>query len=336
MQKERKDGNPLNLPARCHFKHNAFWYIHAQTGKWENLGADVNKARLKAEHYNRDSATDQTMSWHIDAYLLHFEKLVELQQKAPRTLLDYQNYAKQLKAAFGDLLPEQIQAKQIQAYLTSNQQLGRGVRANREKALLSAVFSWLIANNKGNVSANPCRDIARNQESPQRRYISNEQFQSVRQQAIPAIQLAMDLAYYTLQNPADIIKLRRTAIQTDNDCVYLKFAHPKSGKPLSIALNQQLQDQLKAALGLSDLSSITDSAVILMSRLGKPYTTSGIAAMLHRYQQVAQVNSFGLQDIKIKGALDLIAAGTSIEIVHDLLGHSTMASTQRFLNLPQS
>ena len=265
MQKERKDGNPLNLPARCHFKHNAFWYIHAQTGKWENLGADVNKARLKAEHYNRDSATDQAMSWHIDAYLLHFEKLVELQQKAPRTLLDYQNYAKQLKAAFGDLLPEQIQAKQIQAYLTSNQQLGRGVRANREKALLSAVFSWLIANNKGNVSANPCRDIARNQESPQRRYISNEQFQSVRQQAIPAIQLAMDLAYYTLQNPADIIKLRRTAIQTDNDSVYLKFAHPKSGKPLSIVILDiyfSLQF-FKSFTGRALIKSVTTLAIIL-------------------------------------------------------------------------
>ncbi len=325
MQRERKNGNPLNLPARCHFKHGAYWYVHALSGKWENLGGDIDKARHKAEHYNHGPSL--TMDWYIDAFLLQFEQQVKLEHKAPRTLTDYEHYAVTLKNHFGTAAPADIGREQVVEFLNQNQQQGRGVRANREKALLSSIYSWLIS--QGQASVNPCIHIPSNSEKPRQRYVTHEEYHAVFQAATPAIQLALELAYVTLQNPASIVNLRRKAIEFRADCGFLHLNCSKDGSPVQIALHGYLLQHLRP---LSTCTNPTDD-FILVSRLGKPYSTSGIAAMLHRYQQRAQVAPFGLQDIKVKGALDLANSGTPLLSIANLLGHRSISMTQHYLNL---
>ncbi|PRC91934.1 tyrosine-type recombinase/integrase [Solimicrobium silvestre] len=326
MQRERKDGNPLNLPARCHYKHNAFWYIHALTGKWENLGTDIHHARHLAVHYNNDTPANHTMAWIIDDYLLHFEQLVKLKQKAARTLSDYQHYALPLKAHFGALNPEMIDAEQVKNYLDINQQLGRGVRANREKTLLGSVFAWLISTGGGNITVNPCTKIGGNKETPRVRYVSDLDYLAIYQLATPQVQLAMQLAYKTLQNPAEVLRIQRDAIQTDQGVHFIHLIHSKTNKALKIEIDKQLQQAIDNVL-----PATSTQHYLLASRLGTPYTPTGIAAMLHRYQKNGGIASFGLQDLKVKGALDLAQSGIAIETICDLLGHKSLAVTENFL-----
>ena len=333
MQRTRKDGNPLNLPARCHFKHNAYWYIHAHSGRWENLGSDINKARIKSTHYNHDLLTELTMSWFIDEYILHFEQLVVLKQKAPRTLSDYQQYARMLTTHFGHLKPDMISSADISHYLLLQQQQGRGVRANREKALLASIFNWLIKSGQGNVQTNPCARISRNQETPRVRIITDHEYQTIYQLATPHVQLAMELSYCTLQAPFSVLTLRRNALCLNNNELLLQLTQTKTSAKLSIALNEQVQQLIQQVTAKPISALPEDDGYLLVSRLGKPYSCSGIAAMLHRYQKSSKIAPFGLQDVKVKGANDLMQSGVPIEVISERLGHKHLTITRQFFNL---
>jgi site-specific recombinase XerD len=53
--------------------------------------------------------------------------------------------------------------------------------------------------------------------------------------------------------------------------------------------------------------------------------------MLNRYQKIGGIESFGLQDLKAKGATDMYKAGVPIEIICELLGHSSVTTTEIYI-----
>ncbi len=322
MQRQRKDGNPLRLPARCHYKHGAFWYVHS-VGRWESLGSDIAKACEKAGHYNKHVQANGTVAWCIDAYLLHLEQLVKLGKKAARTLSDYQKYALSLKDYFGKMRLDEVQAHHVKTYLDINDKLGRGVSANREKALLSGAFSWIIGSQQGVIVLNPCAKAGRNKEMARARYVSDEEYHAVQSLATPNVQLAMELMYRTLQSPSDVLRYRRDAIRMCDGKRIFRFRQDKTKRTLDIEIDAHFQVMIEHGAGAGDY--------LLVSRLSKPYTPNGMASMLHRYQKIAGIASFGLQDLKAKGATDMYQSGVALDIICELLGHKSVSTTEVYV-----
>jgi integrase len=84
---------------------------------------------------------------------------------------------------------------------------GHPVQANREKSLLSAVFTKAIE--WGAAAQNPCKQVPRLHEQKRERYIAETEFQSVRALALPMMQTAMDLALLTGLRQGDLLPLEK-------------------------------------------------------------------------------------------------------------------------------
>jgi hypothetical protein len=101
-----------------------------------------------------------------------------------RTYEDYKDNVKPLKAFFGRMTPTQVEGSHAAGYLDLGAEAGRPVRANREKACLSACFSWLMRQAGPNVKFNPCKGISRHPESKRDRYVEHAEYEAVYKRAV--------------------------------------------------------------------------------------------------------------------------------------------------------
>jgi integrase len=68
-------------------------------------------------------------------------------------------------------------------------------------------------------------------------------------------------------------------------------------------------------------------------RDGKRFTVDGIGAMFRRYcsPDKANVQDFGLRDLRAKGATDMVRRGIDIRRVQHLLGHAGVRTTEIYI-----
>ena len=155
---------------------------------------------------------------------------------------------------------------------------GAPIRANREKALLSHVFSYAIR--WGVVSDNPCRLVKRNPEKPRRRYVTDTEFGAVHGIASPTIRCAMMLAVITGLRHGDLLALRLQNITEDG----LLVETGKTGKRLLFEWTDDLRTAVDDA---RSLPRNVLSMYLLPNRSGQRYTSSGFRANWHRVMKKA-------------------------------------------------
>jgi integrase len=342
MGRRRKD-NPFGLDPKKHarltFKHGAFYYVHKDARGWEHLGTDIAKAKNKAEHYNDADGLYGTMAYYLDGFVAHCENRTKIDRKkgglARRTYEDYKRDAEALKAFFGKMTPSSIESKHVGQYLDLGVELERAVRANREKACLSACFTWLIRTGEGHVKLNPCIGVRRNKETPRERYVEHDEYNPVRKIAVRQVRGLMDLIYRTLQRPEDIITWEPTNIvhKREPDGTIRRVIRNDQGKTgtiVDIAITPEI-DAILLDLRV-DTSVPTGPGMTLIHKMnGKPYTYDGLCSMLRRYIKKAKVKSFGFYDLKAKGATDMWLAGEPLEKIQVLCGHDSVTTTEIYV-----
>lgn len=341
MGRKRKN-NPFGLDPKKHarltFKHGAFYYIHRDDRGWENLGTDIAIAKQKAEHYNDAGGKFGTMEYWLKEFLIHCEKRIGLPKKergiSQRTYDDYVDAVEYLKPFFGEMLPSQVEPHHVGKYLMIGATAGRAVRANREKSCLSAAFTWMILQPDSGVKVNPCFGVKRNPETPRERYVEHDEFDAVYKRAVRQVRGFMDLIYRTLQRPEDIIGWTPANIVQKREAdgtirKVIRNDQGKTGKVVDILITPEIDKILK------DLR--VDGAIpgpgmtLIHTGKGKPYTYSGLCAMLQRYRKAAKVANFGFYDLKGKGATDMWLAGVPLEQVQVLCGHDSITTTEVYV-----
>lgn len=65
----------------------------------------------------------------------------------------------------------------------------------------------------------------------------------------------------------------------------------------------------------------------------KPYTQSGVSSFFAKVCEGAQISDFHFHDLRHDFATTLVRADVSLNVLQKLLGHSTMAMTQRYAHL---
>lgn len=350
MGRKRKDGDPFGLAGtRLAYSKGRFYYIHRDTGRWENAGTDVSAAKAIADRYNNPGEAFGTMRYWFGQFLADCKLRVKAGDLSQRTLDDYTGYFADegpLVAFFGSAFPEQILPSDVQRYLDENARLDppRPVPANRERAAMSSCISWLIRQGKvPGLIVNPCMrasGVQRNPESKRERYVTHEQYRAVYAKGNRAVRLAMELVYRTLQRPeVDVLAWTPANVRTKDGGKVLHFRQSKTGRLIDIALVGQLGDLVREAIG--DVPQLRQP---ILHRLdGDPYTYDGLSAMLkqaigkvreeHKLHSgpLADMPSFGLRDLKGKGATDMWLAGVPIERIQLLCGHADKTTTERYI-----
>lgn len=135
---------------------------HPIGGKPINLGTDKAKALQRVLDLNGEANDHGTVAelWRL------YQDTPDWKALAPGTRDDYSTCAKPLLATFGKMSPAAIKPSHIRRYLTVERK-DAPVRANREAALLSNLFNLAI--DRGELEANPCRQVRRNKERPRKR-----------------------------------------------------------------------------------------------------------------------------------------------------------------------
>jgi len=342
MGRKRKD-NPLGLPDRCYVKHGAFYYV-TRDNKWVRLGTDL-KAAI-AESLRRNGGVNYgTMEWWYGEFLAHCKTRVGKSKAqrgiSQRTHDDYTGAKVHLDAFFGDMTPVRIGPSTVGEFLQIEADAGRPVRANREKAALSACFTWLMLQSESGVTTNPCIGVRRNPESPRDRYVEDAEYQAVWGKASKSVRLMMGLVYRTLQRPEDVMNWSQANIATRDGQRVIQNRQGKTQHLVEIACSQEVEDLL-ATVGAEKGAKVVALKQPFVHRLdGFAYTYDGLCTNLQHAQEVVnkarkkakqpKFPPFGFQDLKAKGATDMYQAGVPLESIRELCGHDSVTTTEIYV-----
>ena len=348
MGRRRKDGDPLGLAGtRLALKRGKFWYRERGTDRHLDFGTDLVEAKRKAARYNDPGSDYGTVAYWFRMFLDACELRVKAKTLAKRTLHDYKTSAKEggpLHIFFGDMLPEHIEPNHVQAYLDKGAEAGRPIPANRDRACLSAMLSWLLRQpDSGSVlRVNPCMrrsGVKRNKETQRERYVTDDEYREVLAVASKRERLLMELTYRTLQRPeSDIILWTTAVVVTTSAGRVLEFVQNKTKKRHRIAFS----DELELLLPASNVRPLKPAAEPIIRRLdGEAITYGTMLKRLHasiavanerrKARGIAPMASFGFRDLKGKGATDMWRAGVPLKEIQQLCGHANQTTTEKYV-----
>jgi integrase len=326
----RKDPSQ-RLPKRVYLRSGSFYYVH-HDGRWERLGPDLAHARKAAEAYNADSPMYGTMAYWLDQWIKYLKTRVATASLAQRSLNDYEKNLVPLKLYFGHMSPRAIETPHVKGYLDIGLEQERGVRANREKAALSACMSWMVEHKHAGLTSNICLLVARNPERPRDRYIGDDEYNDVFDRGDAAVRAWMECMYRTLQRPSDILTWTKSNIIEEGGRRMLSFRQAKTQARLKIIITPRLQvalDQMAAARAAQKRK--VSSVYLICTRYGQPYTEEGLSSMMRRHIKAAGIEDFAPYDCKAKGATDMYQAGVPIEEISALCAHESVTTTERYI-----
>ncbi len=308
MGRKRRDRK--DLPERVYFKHGAYYFV-SKDGKWHSLGKDYTRALTKYGEIN-SSWTGFSMTSIMDRYMAKVAPT-----KAPRTLKNYQREIRPLRTGFGHMLPDDIEPTDIYAYLDTR----APIAGNREKALLSTIFSYAIR--WGLASKNPCKLVKRNPERPRDRHVEDWEYRAVYALAPPMIQIAMDLARATGLRQGDVLRLKLTDAKEDG----LHAHTSKTSKRLIFTLTPELEAVLDRSRAIQIKGVHPLHPAIIRNRSGRAYTGNGFRAVWQDLMVAAMTaevikERFTFHDLRAKAA-------DGAENASELLGHDDPKTTNR-------
>ncbi len=299
---------------RVYQKHGAYYYVTLPDRKWIRLGKEDHEvyqalAKIKALDAGKGAMLE---------YFTRYEEEI-IPEKAPRTQKDNLSEIKNLKRAFGKMHPESIKPKHIYAYMDARGTTSK-TRANREKSLLSSVFSHMIR--WGIVERNPCKEVKSFTEKPRDRYVEDWEYQAVLNIASPVRRAAMEIAAITGMRQGDILKLKYTDLTETG----IPLTQNKTGKKQIFEWTPSLREAIKSA---RQQKRHADSVInIIANERGQAYTSNGFKSNWQRLmnkalETTALKKRFTFHDLRAKAGSD------AEENAQKLLGHASAATTKK-------
>ena len=302
------------LPPRVYQKHGAFFYVTNPDRKWIRLGQNESEMYQALAKLKSTDVRQGLMSEFFERY----EKEI-IPTKAPRTQIDNLSEIKNLKQAFGKMRPEHIKPKHVYAYMDARGAKAK-TRANREKSLLSSIFSYLIR--WGVVEDNPCKNVKGFQEKARNRYVEDWEYEAVLSLASPVLRAAMEIAATTGMRQGDILKLKYTDL-TENG---VPVTQNKTGKKQIFEWTPALKDAIQSA---KQHPRHADSLIyIIANERGQQYTSEGFKCnwqrLMNKALETGVINErFTFHDLRAKAGSD------AEDNAQKLLGHASATTTKR-------
>lgn len=204
MGRPRLNNKDNRLPPRVYKNKYSYVWKPQETGSSITLAPVVGTsmsalwAKYEAEKAKRAHVMTVTKLWNL---FLESPVFTEL---APRTQKDYRQHQRALLTVFGNMLANSVKIEQVRIFM-DKRGLESKTQANHELASLSRVYGWGFE--RGYVSGNPCKGVRKFASKPRTIYITDEQYAAIFAEAIPALQVAMEISYLCAARQGDVLEM---------------------------------------------------------------------------------------------------------------------------------
>jgi len=253
---------------------------HPVGGKPIALGTDKRAAIQKVLDLNGASSDIGTVQELWRAY----QEMPQWKRLGERTKADYEAYSVKLLEVMGKVSARLVRPADVARYLRV-ERADAPVRANREVALLSNLMN--VAVERGDIDANPCKQVKRNQERPRTeapepaelsRFIAWLQDQGGQRRVIA---LMAEFAALAGSRRIEFIHLTLPQIDNDGEVIRLMRAKQHGGtkRVENVLISQAMEDLVRR---LRALPRPEGCLHVFVTRDGNPYTDSGFSSTWQR------------------------------------------------------
>ncbi len=309
-----------HLPERVYFKCGSYYFVDRKN-KWTKIGKTLSEAMTQWVSIIEPTQDILTMRQLFDRYMFEIAP-----KKSPESYRINKSEIQNLYAAFGHMSPNSIDPVHVYQFLDARGK-NAPVSANREKALLSHIFS--MAMRWGIVKVNPCRGVKRLTEKKRDRYVTDDEYNSLYSIVPSHIQNLMKFAHLTGLRQADILKLKLHDLHDDG--IYIQINKTKN--KLLIEWSPKLRAVVSCARKIAEE---LHSEFLFPNQKGKAYTSSGFQSvwqklMLKAVEKGIIQEKFRFHDLRRKTATDLERTGGR-ENARQLLGHADQKTTGIYIS----
>jgi integrase len=206
---------------------------------------------------------------------------------------------------------------------------GKPYRANRTVALLSKMFSLAI---KWKMRAdNPAKGIERNAEQPRERYLSDSEIEALKRALVAhADRQAADVIWLLVLTGArkgEVLSMK----WADLDLVVGSWTKPASTTKQKRTHRVPLSPNALELLAAIKRDAEPDAEYVFPGRKGGHRTD-----LKHSWETIRDAAGIGdvrLHDLRHNFASMLASSGLTLPVIGGLLGHSNVATTQRYAHL---
>lgn len=296
------------------------------------LGTDLDDAKIEWARLDRKV---MPKPMHLMARLFdeYEDKIMPSLKKGTRD--DYTKGMRQLRKAFESAPVEAITTQVLAQYRDTRT---AKVRANRELALLSTIFThareWGLTDR-----ANPCLGLRRNKEIPRDFYAGDLVWDAVYEVAPQELKDAMDLAYLTGQRPGDVIKTSTLDLNNGflnvvqgktEKRLRIRLRDGESASGLSLFIDGLLERKnlagIKNSILITNQSGLRMSYPMLRNRWDEAREKAAMKATASGDDELATtIRKFQFRDIRPKAASEIEDIGHASR----LLGHSKEEMTKK-------
>lgn len=249
------------LPPKVHIKSGRYYFVHRN--KWHALTTvEAGEAVMRRALAEIQSPSPRTVAQLVEAWLSSEHGL------ADKTMQSYQSGLSRIVAVFGRIPVQALGSGDLAQYLARR----GGVKANRELAALSSVYSWAMR--QGYASHNPCHGVRRNPEKPRQRYVTNRELADALKSAPEEARELLLAAYLTGLRQGDLRKLTRDMVGRDG----ITLVEGKGKKSLVVEWSYPLRQLVSRAL----LRSKCDR--VFTNSQGLPWTLWAVQSVMRRLE----------------------------------------------------
>ncbi|MHA6847155.1 tyrosine-type recombinase/integrase [Ralstonia syzygii] len=241
-----------------------------------------------------------------------------------------------LQPHFGGMLMAELKRSDVRAYVAERVRAGvKPATVNRELKLLSAAINYVRIEHDRPDLANPAQRLGIGESEGRIRWISTQEATALceaaeRHARRPHLAVFIRLALNSGCRKSELIKLEWTRVSLERRLLTLHAEHTKSARRRSVPLNDAAVNALRELLAWRNVHA-PGNPWVFATQEGKRITTfqKGFAAACSR----AGIVDFRIHDMRHTCASWLVMAGTPLQTVRDLLGHSSVTVTERYAHL---
>lgn len=291
-------------------------YYFRSKGAYLNLGHDYPQALIKYAGLVGERPGIHTLADLLASYIEARRATL-----APATIANYLLSAKYLGMVFGHMPLDTITRADVYRYI---KQAGT-VQANRDRALLSAAYTY-AANIGAFTGVNPAMGLReRNTETPRLRYVTDDELALLLANASPRVGTIIRFMYLTGMRPADVFALRLDDFDDQGFLYTARKTQLAAGVKWSDDLRQVVLEarQLFRRFGRVYLFESDPKGKHVGRGAGK-YTVSGFRSLFKRAAAKAGLSDIRPYDLRSKAASDVTEQHAT-----RLLGHTDAKTTRR-------